>query len=165
MAVGRLATLCISAAVLAVSQPAMAEDAADTTCFDALVTAQLTRQTPTTVPDCDGCIIMEWPWVLELDVKRVLQGEAPLGRLVTVSVQHTWLATKPQPRRWWLRRNTGGTFNVLLDPDSRTHRCAAETPSARPFHRPGDEQELLEQAQKSPWYGWPQSPSNSAVDR
>ena len=82
---------------------------------------------------------MSWPWVLELDVERVSKGNVALGPLTVLTVQHTHYRTDLGARRWWLRRNSSGMFNVLrLDEKADVPRCAKNAQPARPYIRPGD---------------------------
>jgi hypothetical protein len=118
--------------------------AAEPNCFDALVSATILRQTPTVLPDCgNDCIVMSWPWILDLDVERVLEGRAPSGPLTVLTVQHTDFRDDLGARRWWLRRNTLGGFNVLrFEAEAKPPRCPLETPPARPFITPPEGQTL-----------------------
>ncbi len=112
-------------------------------CYDAQVFARLLRQTPTQIPACDDCIIFSWPWILELDVNRTLQGAAPAGRLKVLSVQHTWMVR--HSGRWSLRRNASGGFNLVSPRDEEDlKRCAAGTEPAEPYFQPAPGQTLAD---------------------
>lgn len=117
---------------------------AEPDCFDAVVSATILRQTPTPISDCgDDCIVMSWPWILDLDVERVLKGRASSGPLTVLTVQHTYFRTNLGARRWWLRRNTLGGFNVLQPRTEATPpRCPKDTPPAQPFVTPPEGQTL-----------------------
>lgn len=127
-------------ACFARSTPASADTAAEPDCFDALIYASIVHQTPTVMPDCgDDCIIMSWPWVLELDVERVSKGNIALGPLTVLTVQHTDYRTDLGARRWWLRRNSLGLFNVLrLSEKTEIPHCAKDAQPARPYIKPAD---------------------------
>ena len=128
--------------------------ATDPDCFDALVYASIVRQTPTVFPDCgDDCIVMSWPWVVELDVERVIRGKVPSISLTVITVQHTSYRTDLGARRWWLRRNSLGAFNVLrLDDKARLPRCAEGSMPAKPYIRPGDGRTLRDLAREGEEY-------------
>lgn len=112
-------------------------------CFDAEVSATITRETPTVARGCgDDCIIMSWPWIVELQVRRVFNGELKRGPLTVLTVQHTDHRRGLGERRWKLRRNTLGTFNVLQSEDGTFRRCPAYAQPASPFIQPADGQTL-----------------------
>jgi len=135
----------LAAVVAALTGLAQAEETAEAPeCFDALVQARMLRQVPTPFPDCgDDCIVMSWPWIIELDVERVLSGAAPPGRLTVLTVQHTEYIAGRGASRWWLRRNDLGGFNVLrLGDEALPARCAKGAPAAHPYIRPAPGQNL-----------------------
>lgn len=109
-------------------------------CFDAAVSARITQQVPSVPPGCgDDCIITHWPWFVDLEVQRVLQGEAPTGPLTVLSVQHTYWSSDLGFRRWWLRRNAQGGFNLLgLDEEVMPIRCPEGTAPASAYITPGE---------------------------
>jgi len=126
----------VAATILLASSPAFASE---TECFDAEVSASISRQTPTIVPDCGDCIIMRWPWIVELQVQRVHSGRLARGQVTVLTVQHTYYRRDLGARRWWLRRNTLGAYNVLQPDEGETlQRCSAESPAARPYIQPPD---------------------------
>ena len=109
-------------------------------CFDADVSATIERQIPTFVEiECGGCIVMRWPWIVDLQVLRVRQGSAPTGPLSVLTVQHSDFRTDLGSRRWLLRRNSLQGFNAILrENDPRLPRCAGNAEPARPFIEPGE---------------------------
>jgi hypothetical protein len=114
----------------------------ETECFDAEVSATIVRQTPTVMPECD-CIIMRWPWIVDLGVRRVHAGHVQRGPLTVLTLQHTDHRSDLGAHRWLLRRNTLGGFNVVHHPERGTlARCSADAPAARPFIRPADGETL-----------------------
>lgn len=124
------------ATIMLAASPAFASE---TECFDAEVSASISRQTPTVMPDCDDCIIMRWPWIVELQVQRVHSGRLPRGQVTVLTVQHTYYRRDLGARRWWLRRNTLGAYNVLQPDEGETlQRCSADSPAARPYIQPSD---------------------------
>ena len=128
----------------AAAGPALAAEAA-ADCFDARVAARIVRQVPTVIPDCgEDCIVMYWPWLLDLQVERVDKGEAPLGRLTVLTLQHTYYIKRRDSTPWLLRRNDLGGFNLLRAAPGapRPGRCAPGTPPASPYLRPAPGQTL-----------------------
>jgi hypothetical protein len=128
-----VAALALAAAGSSVARAEGLPDAPD--CFDAEVSARLVRQTPTPIPDCGAdCIVMSWPWILDLDVEAVVRDSAPTGRLRVLSVQHTFYRADLGDRRWLLRRNARQGFNLLrVDPDARPKLCGKGSPAAAPY--------------------------------
>lgn len=107
-------------------------------CFDALVSSRVLRETPTPAPDCGpDCIVFSWPWIVELDVARVLRGSVPERRVTALTVQHTHTLRSRKYFPRWLRRNELGVFNVLeVDPDNPPPQCAANGAPANPYIQP-----------------------------
>ena len=141
----RMRRLAIAITILVASgASATAEDLSKPECFDAQVLARIIKQTPTAFPDCGkDCIVMSWPWIDELDVERVIRGSAPTGRLKVLVVQHTRYRDDLGSRRWWLRRNDLGGFNLLrLGEGEHTNQCAKTAPPARAHLHPGPGQTL-----------------------
>ena len=130
-------------AILTVASATPLTAATEADCFDVEVSANIVRQTPTVAPECDECIIMRWPWIIDLRVRRVHQGSVALGSLTVLTVQHTDFRSDVGSRRWLLRRNTLGGFNVVYQPDEgKLQRCSADMPAAMPYIRPADGQTL-----------------------
>jgi hypothetical protein len=152
--IGVARSIFIALAFVGVSAARAGDVPAEPECFDALVSASIDRQTPTVVPDCgDDCIIMRWPWVIELNVERVIKGKVPSGTLTVLTVQHTYYRTDLGAKRWWLRRNTLGAFNVLhLDQKARSDRCPAGTLPAKPYIQPADGRTLRDLIRESEDY-------------
>ncbi len=121
-----------------VAAQAVAEEPRD--CFDARVQARIVHQVWTDIPRCgDDCVVMDWPWFLDLKIKRVLEGTAKKGVVRNVlSVQHTCM--RSVDRTWLLRRNAAGGFNVVHDPDqgSPLTLCPAEVAPVEPYIAPAD---------------------------
>lgn len=117
--------------------------AQDAECYDVEVSARIVSQIPTVFPDCDDdCIIISWPWIVDLDVNRVHSGEARLGRLTVLAVLHTYYRRDLGSRRWKLRRNDLGGFNLLRGAEPFTARCADDQPPATAYIKPPDGQTL-----------------------
>jgi len=113
--------------------------ASETECFDAEVSARISRQTPTIMPDCGDCIVMRWPWIVELQIEDVHSGRLERGPATVLTLQHTYYRSDLGARRWWLRRNTLGAYNILQPDEGETlKKCAADSPAARPYIQPSD---------------------------
>lgn len=119
---------------------AMAQEA---DCYDADVSARIVSQIPTVFPnDDDGWITISWPWIVDLDVSRVYSGEARRGRMSVLAVLHTYYRRDLGSRRWKLRRNDLGGFNLLRGAENLRVRCAADQPPATAYIKPPDGQTL-----------------------
>lgn len=98
-------------------------------CYDVKIWARPVDQVPSEIGDCGGdCIIMSWPWFLDLKIKRVIEGKVDSKMVRVLTVQHTYL--KPRHGTWQLRRNTAGGYNVLLREDREAAGLCA--PNANP---------------------------------
>jgi len=106
-------------------------------CFDAEVNAGIAQQTPTAVLGCgSNCIVMSWPWILKLHVERVIKGTLPSKAtpLTVLTVQHAYYRTDLPPRRWWLRRNSLGVFNVIkIENGPPLPLCPGGSKPAKPY--------------------------------
>ena len=124
-------------------------------CFDAEVFGNMLRQTPTPIPDCGSdCLVMAWPWVVELDVDQVVRGAAPTGRLLVLSIQHTDYRSNVGGRLWLLRRNSDHGFNLLrTSPEAGLKFCGPGAPAAKPYIGLADHQTLrqLEAESRKAW--------------
>tara|TARA_R110002124_G_scaffold270064_1_gene438271 strand:- start:304 stop:792 length:489 start_codon:yes stop_codon:yes gene_type:complete len=135
-----LAGLAFTAGLVCDAGAAAAQDAE---CYDAEVSARIVSQTPTVFPDCgDDCIVISWPWILDLDVRRVHFGDVRRGRLTVLAVLHTDYRPDLGSRRWKLRRNDLGGFNLLRGAENLTARCADNQPPAAAYIKPPDGQTL-----------------------
>jgi hypothetical protein len=116
----------------------------DVECYDAIVSARLLRQTPSVFPDCGpDCITITWPWFLKLDVRKTLVGEAPRGELLALTMQHTYFRSNLGSRKWWLRRNSIGGFNILrFAEEQKLRRCAPDTAVAKAYIMPAPGQTI-----------------------
>lgn len=117
--------------------------AQDAECYDAEVSARIVSQIPTVLPDSDdGWIVMSWPWIVDLDVSRVHSGDARRGPLTVLAVLHTNYRRDLGTRRWKLRRNDLGGFNLLRGAENLTIRCANDQPPAKAYIIPPNGQTL-----------------------
>lgn len=132
-------------AVLLAATSASAASAAEPNldCTDAEVSAVIVKQTPTARPPCKDCVVLFSVWILDLDVKQVDAGSAPLGPLTVLSVESKAYPTDGVARRWLLRRNTASGFNVTYPPEEgRLAQCPADAAPVRPYLRLKDGQTL-----------------------
>jgi len=84
---------------------------------------------------------MRWPWFVDLQVKRVVEGNVDRKPLRVLTVQHTWMVSRYST--WRLRRNNLGGFNaVFSETNSSLRRCPAEAAPAVPYIRPAPNQTL-----------------------
>jgi hypothetical protein len=115
--------------------------AADLERYDAKVRAKADAQVATPFPSDPDYIVISWPWFLDLNVTRVLEGDVPQKKITVLAVLHTAYISKT--RTWLLRRNTLGTFNVLriAEPES-IPRCGADAEPAEPYIRPAEGKSL-----------------------
>ncbi|MEQ1541563.1 MAG: hypothetical protein ABL926_04845 [Novosphingobium sp.] len=111
---------------------------AQSDCYDAKVRATPVDQVPSEIEDCVGdCIIISWPWFVDLQVKRVLEGRLPAKRIRVLTVQHTYRVSRAGT--WLLRMNTAGGYNVVWQGEGASlARCSADSAPAKPYIRPGD---------------------------
>ena len=118
---------------LATPSAALAEPA----CYDAKVRALPVDQVPSEIGDCGSdCMITSWPWFVDLQVKRVIDGALP-GKIVRVlTVQHTYRVSREGT--WLLRKNTAGGYNVVVPEDGTAlARCFAGVMSVEPIYSTG----------------------------
>lgn len=120
----------LSALAAASAWSATSAIAQDAECYDAEVSARIVSQTPTVMPGCNDCIIMRWPWIVDLDVRRVHSGEVRRGRLTVLTVQHTDFRSDLGAVRWKLRRNTHGGFNIVWFGEDPKRRWSPDEPPA-----------------------------------
>ncbi len=147
MILGRITLTGLLAIAGASSFAIAAEPETDMECFDTVVFATIGRQIPSELPKAEpDTIIMSWPWFLDLNVQEVLRGQAPMGRLTVLSVQHTYIRENLGPQRWWLRRNSLGAFNALTfgDGGKDLARCKAGTSPAEPYIEPPEGKSLAD---------------------
>jgi hypothetical protein len=135
--------------LLSVSASAPAEDGeASSPCYDVRISARAVEQIPSLIPESDdpNVIAMSWPWFLELEIVRVLDGQLTEPRVTVLSVQHTYFVS--EKRTWLLRRNTLGGFNLVgRGSDEKVRRCSSGMPPAEPYLAQGPGK-TLEQLRK-----------------
>ncbi|WP_271085053.1 hypothetical protein [Brevundimonas sp. NIBR11] len=116
--------------------------AQDVECYDAEVSARILSQIPTEILNCgDDCIIVSWPWFLDMDVRRVHSGDVKRGSLTVLAILHTSYRRDLGVRRWKLRRNDQGGFNLLRG-EHIAARCPTDAPPAQAYITPREGQTL-----------------------
>lgn len=115
-------------------------------CFDALVVAKVVGQVPSDFPDSDDdYIVMSWPYFIDLDIVRVVKGQIEARKITALSVQHTYWRSDLGARRWWLRRNTAGGYNILrIKNGAEPPKCPQGAAPARAYLEPAPGQTLDE---------------------
>ena len=114
-------------------------------CYDAEISARILSQTPTIAPRFDDMIVMRWPWIVDLDVRRVHTGEAPRGRQTVLTIQHTDFRRTLGVMRWKLRRNTLGGFNVIgFSEQGPDRRCSPADRPEQAYITPGPGETLVD---------------------
>ena len=99
-----LAALALLVSGCAACLPTVAS-ASEVECYDAKVRAKAVAQIPTPYPRSDpDVIVMSWPWFVDLDVRRVIEGDVEKGRLETLAVLHSGYVRKTMT--FYLRRNS-----------------------------------------------------------
>ncbi|WP_197273851.1 hypothetical protein [Citromicrobium sp. JL477] len=106
-------------------------------CYDAKVRAKPVAQVPTVFPRSEdmNVIIISWPWFVDLDVRRVVEGDVEKGRLEALAVLHTGYVRKTMT--FYLRRNSAGTYNILRHDADELERCPSNALLATPYLRLG----------------------------
>jgi hypothetical protein len=104
-------------------------------CFDAEVFAKIVDQVPTVALQFDdGSVVTHWPWMIDLEVKRTLSAASLAGKMTVISLQHTYYRSKLGSKRWHLRRNDQGRYNLLgLASEGIRTRCPDATPPAAAY--------------------------------
>lgn len=143
--------LKLTATLALLTSPSFAAIAADNrsrdNCYDVVVLARPIEQIPSVAPQCGDCIIMRWPWFVDLQIKRVLAGTVDAKLLRVLTVQHTWLVRRDA--KWLLRRNSLGGFNSVGRPENEPPLlCPAGAVPAAPYIQPGPG-ETLENLRKN----------------
>lgn len=110
-------------------------------CYDLKVRAKPVAQIPTEMIEEPGYIVMSWPWFVDLEVKRVLEGDFKEKQLTALAVLHSGYVEKK--RVFLLRHNTLGGFNVLRpEQPEKLQKCDASIEPMRPYLRPADGKSL-----------------------
>jgi hypothetical protein len=110
-------------------------------CFDLKIRAKPVAEIPTEIVHEPDYIVMSWPWFVDLEVKRVLEGDFKEKQLTALAVLHSGYARKT--RVFLLRRNTLGGFNIFRHEQPETlQKCDASITPMRPYLRPADGKSL-----------------------
>lgn len=115
-------------------------------CFDALVVAKVVGQVPSDFSDSDDdYLVMSWPYFIDLDIVRVVEGHIEANKITALSVQHTYWRRDLGARRWWLRRNTANGYNILrIENGAEPPKCPQGAAPARAYLEPAPGQTLDE---------------------
>ncbi|MBR0552910.1 hypothetical protein [Stakelama marina] len=113
-------------------------------CFDVLVFGKIVGQTPSDPPNLgDGNILMSWPYFIDLKITRVNKGKIGAKKITALSVQHTYWRSDLGTKKWWLRRNTEGGYNILtVQGGHEPPQCSAAMPPATAYLTPAPGQTL-----------------------
>ena len=115
-------------------------------CYDLKVRAKAVGQFYTPYPDDDdpNNITLSWPWFVDLEVTRVIDGQLDDRQISALAVLHS--AYGPETQTWLLREHTLGGYNILrLSEPEKSKRCASGEALPDPYLRPsqGDTLESL----------------------
>jgi hypothetical protein len=102
-------------------------------CYDLKIQARVIEQIPSEIPNCADCIIMSWPWFLDLKIRHILGGDRQPRVVRVLSVQHTYL--KSRYGTWRLRKNAAGGLNVV-SAEVAAQRCAISSPPTSAYIKP-----------------------------
>ena len=134
----RAGVLLAAFAALSLDQPAYADEPE---CYDLQIRAKPVAQVPTEIVEEPGYIVMSWPWFVDLEVKRVLDGDLNEKKLTVLAVLHTSHVAKA--RVYMLRRNTLGGFNLLRPARPEVlARCNAGVEPMLAYLRPAEGKSL-----------------------
>lgn len=128
---------CTHLGLLAAAAIGTAAEAAEPSapCYDLKVAARVVEQISSEIPEYLECFCMSCPWILDLKVHRVLDGDKASKLVTALSVQHT----NPHPRYsiWWLRMNDAGSYNVtgVGEGGSEPTRCPKDSAAAPAYLR------------------------------
>lgn len=120
------AAMCVALAVPTATVPAP-------DCYDVKIRARAVDQIPSDIPDCGSdCIIMQWPWFIDLRVTRVLDGAIPDKIVRVLALEHTYYVKRE--RTWFLRKNGAGGYNVLTPEEGqRLNQCSADASPVKAY--------------------------------
>ena len=127
-------------AVVVIGTAADAREPAST-CYDLKVSARAIEQLSTEMSDQTECLCMACPWVLQLKVCHILEGNETSKRLTALSVQH--VAKHFRRGIWWLRMNDDGSYNVARQAEgekvdvNELTRCSKDAGLASAYLRSG----------------------------
>ena len=123
-----------------------------TDCYDLKVRAKPVGQFYTPFPDDPNYIVLSWPWFVDLEVTRVIDGQLDDPKISALAVLHS--AYGSETRTWLLREHTLGGYNILrLSEPEKSKQCASGEALPEPYLRPseGDTLESLRRAAVAEW--------------
>lgn len=126
--------------VMAASVPETA--LAETACYDVKIHARPVDQIPSATDDCgEDCILISWPWFVDLQINRISYGSLPDKVVRVLSVQHTYRTSREGT--WLLRKNTADGYNVVTsESGAALARCSAGAAPVEPYIQAGGGQSL-----------------------
>jgi hypothetical protein len=100
--------------------------------------AKVVGQVPSDWPYSDNdYIIMSWPYFIDLDILRVVDGQIETRKITALSVQHTYWRSDLGAQKWWLRRNTQNGYNILrADDGAKPPKCPEGAEPDRAYLEP-----------------------------
>ncbi|MBX7493579.1 hypothetical protein K3163_10200 [Qipengyuania sp. 1NDW9] len=124
----------------------------ETDCYDLKVRAKAIGQFPTPFPNDPNYIVISWPWFVDLEVARVIDGRMNDPEISALAVLHSRYVDKTLT--WFLRENTLGEYNILrLAEPEKAKKCAPGVVRPEPYLRPSEGETLasLRQAAIAEW--------------
>jgi hypothetical protein len=113
----------------------------ETDCYDLKLRAKPIAQIPTPFPNDLEYIVISWPWFVDLEVTRVIDGEVREREISALAVLHSAYVDKT--RTWLLRKHKLGGYNILrLAEPSQAKRCAQGEARPEPYLRPSENETL-----------------------
>ena len=110
-------------------------------CYDLKVRAKPVGQFPTPFPNDPNYIVISWPWFVDLEVSRVIDGRLDDSKISALAILHSGYVDKP--RTWLLRENTLGKYNILrLAEPGKSKRCVQGVDRPEPYLRPSEGETL-----------------------
>ena len=147
----RTAFLALASALLA-GCASIPPSSSETDCYDLKVRAKPVGQFYTPLPNDPNYIVLRWPWFVDLEVTRVIDGQLDDPKISALAVLHS--AYVDETRTWLLREHTLGGYNILnLAEPEKSKRCASGEALPEPYLRlsEGETLESLRQAAVAEW--------------
>ena len=118
----------------------------ETDCYDLKVRAKPVGQFPTPFPNDPNYIVISWPWFVDLEVSRVIDGRLNDPEILALAVLHSGYVDKT--RTFLLRENTLGEYNILrLADPQKSKRCDQGSDRPEPYLRPSEGETLASRRQ------------------
>jgi hypothetical protein len=106
-------------------------------CFDVVLVADVLKETPTPfTQSMVDSIVVEWPWFLDVHVRKVLIGREHRRSLRVSALLHAGYNTGGKPARMYLRRDSDGAYQLLhVHRENLPTKCGPADASSEPFIR------------------------------